>query len=165
MIPPFITPFLPMIYRWLAIIAVGLALFGFGYFKAAGHYKAEIQEMKVAAMKEGVRIAATRTVVTEKIITKWLPQIERQHVITETHIKEVPVYVPRDTPSLPPGFRVLIDAAAAGSVPDPASIPHAAPVGAQAATASIVDNYGTCRADQARLRGLQDWVTEQGKVK
>jgi len=162
--PALLNP-IPALYRWLALAAVALALFGYGWLKGAQHGESKIDKLEAKALKEGARIVTLRGAVTTRIETKYLPQLVRQEVITETIVKEVPVYVSASDPDMPGGFRLLHDAAAAGRVPDPTGIPDAAAVAAADVARTIAQNYGQCRADQLRLQGLQEWVTEQGKVK
>lgn len=95
--------------------------------------------------------------------------------VTQTIIKEVPVYVPAEADAryaLPVGLVRLHDAAATGSpLPDPARQSHdpawnlaASGIPPSGLGTVIVENYGTCRADQARLADLQDWVRQQATV-
>lgn len=90
----------------------------------------------------------------------------QRRVVTKTITKEVPVYVQSapaacaDTGLHAPGFRVLHDAAAAGVVPDPASVAAAAPVEPAAAAATIADNYATCHDLRDQLIGWQRWWRE-----
>lgn len=90
--------------------------------------------------------------------------------VTRTQIKEVPVYVTPEADArfpLPVGLVRLHDAAALGvdvaDVPDPAGRPDdsASAVAASDLGGAIAGNYGECRADQARLIGLQGWVRDQ----
>lgn len=90
----------------------------------------------------------------------------KRKVVTRTITKEVPVYVKSppaqcaDSGLHSPGFRVLHDAAAAGAVPDPASVAAAAPVEPAAAAAAITDNYATCNDLRDQLIGWQRWWSE-----
>lgn len=90
----------------------------------------------------------------------------KRRVVTRTITKEVPVYVKSppaqcaDSGLHSPGFRVLHDAAAAGAVPDPASVAAAAPVEPAAAAAAITDNYATCHDLRDQLIGWQRWWRE-----
>lgn len=152
-------------YRWLALLALAVALLGFGWMKGAQHGERRLDEARVNADKEITRLAGERAKVTEKIVTKYVPKIAKAQVITETIIKEVDRYVPSTDCPLSPGFRVLHDAAATGEVPDPAGRTHAAAVTAKEAASTVADNYGACRADQLRLEGLQEWIREQQRVK
>lgn len=95
--------------------------------------------------------------------------------VTQTIIKEVPVYVPAEVDAryaLPVGLVRLHDAAATGSplpnptrqFDDPAWNLAASDIPPSGLGTVIVENYGTCRADQARLADLQDWVRQQAQV-
>ena len=99
---------------------------------------------------------------------------EQVHVrtVTETIIKEVPIHVPAEADvrfALPAGLVRVHDAAARGDpLPDPAREPDAAAgslepsdVPPSRLATVIALNYGTCRADQARLAGLQGWIRQQ----
>lgn len=154
-----------LLIRWAALAALAASLVGYGYVKGAEHGQERIDAMVGKAATETVRIARGRDHVTTVVETKYLPQQARQQVVTETIVKEVPVYVPSDLPVLPAGVRVLLDAAADGRVPDPAELRDAAPVDPQALASSVAENYGVCRADQLKLSELQEWVREQQKVK
>lgn len=156
---------IPAPYRILALLALCLALVGYGWLKGAEHGEAKLAAAEARALQEGVRIVTLRGAVTTKIETKYLPQIARAQVVTETIVKEIPVYVPLTDPDLSAGFRVLHDAAAAGRIPDPAAIPDAAPVPAAVAASTVASNYGACTANAIRLQGLQEWVAEQLKVR
>lgn len=168
MIPPlpFVLPGSSTLYRVFAYAVLALALVAFGYVKGQ-HAEMEVRMALVGKQAaETVRIAQARTVVTERIVEKYLPAVVKIQTRTKTIIEKVPTYVSANDPPLPGGFRLLHDAAAAGAeLPDPAGIPDAAPVSAQDAARVVAENYGICRADQERFRGLQEWVSEQGRVK
>lgn len=161
----FLIPFLPAIYRWAAIAAVGAALFGYGWIKGDSHGTEKLTEYIGKQAVETVRVARVRGDVTTRIEIKYLPMQAKESVITETIQKEVIVYVPSTDPDLSSGFRELHDAAAEGRLPDPARKRDGAPVAAQVVAGVVTENYGVCRADQLKLSELQEWVNEQKKVK
>lgn len=150
--------------RLAAIAALCAALFGFGWLKGAEHGERKLDAIQAAALKEGARIVTVRGAVTTKVETKYVPQIAKAQVITETIVKEVPVYVYPTDPDLPGRFRVFHDAAAAGRVPDPAGIPDAAAAPAQDVASTVADNYGTCLENAKQLEGLQAWINEQQRL-
>jgi hypothetical protein len=151
----------PLYGRILAIVGLVLAVFGYGWTKGAEHGQAKIDAMVGKSATETIRIARARDRITSRVETKYLPGLAKIEVVTQTITKEVPVYVPFNAPALPGGFRVLHDAAAQGQLPDPARIADAAAVPAQDAAGTVAENYGQCRADQLKLQGLQEWITEQ----
>ncbi len=89
--------------------------------------------------------------------------------VTETLVKEVPVYVTVEADrqcTVPLGFVRVLDAAAAGRgtpVPDPAGQPNDAPSGLElsAVAASVTGNYGTYAEVARQLTDLQNWVRTQ----
>ncbi|THD80643.1 MAG: hypothetical protein E7812_07895 [Phenylobacterium sp.] len=90
--------------------------------------------------------------------------------VTRTQIKETPTYVDAATDAafgVPVGLVRVHDAAALGldvsAVPDPAGRADgdASSVAASDLGRAIIANYGECRADQARLAELQDWLRKQ----
>lgn len=164
----FLTSIIPgpsVLYRIAAYALLAASLIGFGWFKGSEHWHGVLIEAQARALIEGGRITAAREKVTTVVLTKYLPQLVKQQVVTETIIKEVPVYVPASTPDLPGGFRVLADAAAAGRVPDPAEGANAAPVPARAFAESLVANYSGCKRNEILIDGLQEWIVQQGKVR
>jgi len=147
--------------RWLLYIAFAGALW-LGY----AHWRDVQQEVgydrAVAKQKSQAEEADEKREVITQYVDRQVVKVVRQiEVVTETITKEVPVYVPSDTPALPAGWRLLHDAAARGEVPDAAGIADAAPVAADAAASTIVANYGACRATAERLRAWQQWATQQ----
>jgi hypothetical protein len=156
---------IPLLYRWLAIAALVAAFGAYCGFKGYGIGMDKLRNAEAKALLQGARIVTARAVVTERIVLKYLPAIVQTETITETITKEVPIYVPSTAADLPGGFRLLHDAAATGSIPDAARIPDAAAVAAQDVASTVAQNYGACRKDQLMLKGLQEWVAGQGKVK
>lgn len=147
--------------RWLLYIALAGALWA-GYQAWAEHQRENgREEVRAEFARQAQAADRKREVITQVVEREVVKVVKDIQVVTETIIKEVPVYVPSDAPDLPGGFRVLHDAAARGQVPDPAAIPDAAPVTAQDAAETIAANYGACLADQQRLRAFQEWARQQ----
>ncbi len=147
----------------LAILGIIAAIFAAGWWKGnqsatadfealVNAQKAQIAQLEIDAQKETIRV-----------VTKYIDRVQTVYVQGETIIKEVPIYVPSDTPDLPAGFRVLHDAAASGELPDPSRIADAAPVPAQDAARTVIGNYTTCRATAEQLIALQDWISGVSK--
>lgn len=151
--------------RWLLYLALAGALWA-GYLSWREHQRELGREEIRAEFARQAKVADDkREVITKYVDREVVKVVEQIAVVTETITKEVPVYVPLDSPALPGGFRVLHDAAARGQVPDPAAIPDAAAVPAQDAASTISKNYGQCREVSARLTLLQDWVRLQQEAR
>lgn len=151
--------------RWLLLAGMAFAL-TFAYFAWADHI-GDVREAEVMARyaKQAKTVDAKRDAVAPQIAAKQEQQQVRIRTVTQTIIKEVPVYVQADACPLPGGFRVLHDAAAHGEVPDPARIADAAPAAAQDVAETLAANYGTYQEVAARLLGLQEWVRAQQALK
>lgn len=110
------------------------------------------------------QIKAKQAIIT--VVTE-IKYVERVKVIREkgdTIIEQVLVYVPAGSPEFGGGFRVLHDAASSNTLPDPSSIPNAAPVSAQTVATTVVENYTGCYTNRVTLVALQDWVRDQAAV-
>jgi hypothetical protein len=147
--------------RWLMYIALTGALWA-GYAAwAARQRELGREEVRAQYARQAQAADAKREVITQTVDREVIKVVDKIAVVTETIIKEVPIYVPLDSPALPGGFRVLHDAAARGQVPDPAAIPDAAAVAPQDAAATVAANYGACLDTAARLTAFQQWAREQ----
>ena len=147
--------------RWLAMLVLAAAVFATGWVKGASQVQARwdaatgAQAVAVAAVKQHQAEA------TVQVVTQYVDRVHTVRVAGETIIKEVPVYVPADSPALPGGFRLLHDAAARGELPDAASAADAPAVPAQDLAATIAANYLSCRENAEQLTALQAWVVSQ----
>lgn len=153
-----------ILYRALAALSIVAALVGIGWMNGANHVQDKWDEAKLSETTFATVIRYKQADSTVQIVTKYVDRIRTVHVTGDTIIKEVPIYVPSDSPDLPGGFRVLHDAAAVGELPNPARIADADPVPAQNLGETIVWNYTTCRATAEQLISLQDWVRKQDEI-
>jgi len=113
--------------------------------------------------------------VTSAVETKAAEVQVQIRTVTQTIIKEVPVYVSPETDArfaLPVGLVRVHDAAAAGHpLPESSGQSDDAAGNAQPSdippsrlAATIAANYGVCLADAARFSALQDWIRQQQAV-
>jgi hypothetical protein len=147
--------------RVLAAALVAAGLLAVGWLHGARHVQ---DSWDAVSQQQNERVATVRTRqadATAQVVTQYVDRLRTVRVAGETLVKEVPVYVPLDTPALPGGWRVLHDAAARAKLPDPAASADAAPVPAQDAAATVAGNYLTCHEQSEQLTALQDWVTRQ----
>lgn len=147
--------------RWLLYLALAGALMA-GYHAWREHQR-ELgrEEVRAEFSRQAARADKKREVVTQVVEREVVKTVKQIEVVTETIVKEVPVYVQADAPALPGGFRLLHDAAARGEVPDPTGIPDAAPAAAQDVAATVAENYGTCLQYAARVKAWQVWAAQQ----
>ena len=152
---------IPAPYRLLAMLVLAAAVFATGWVKGASQVQARwdaatgAQAVVVAAVKQRQAEA------TVQVVTQYVDRVHTVRVAGETIIKEVPVYVPSNTPDLPGGFRVLHDAAARGELPEATSAADAPAVPAQDLASTVAANYLICHETAEQLTALQAWVISQ----
>ena len=145
-----------------AVIGYGSARHAAGKRVGAGEVQAQWDAARERGRKEVERLKAEAGKVTTVVETKYVDRVVTIREKGDAIVREVPVFVPADSCDLPGGFRLLHDAAAAaGPVPEAAGIADAAPVPAQAATATVAGNYSACHENAARLSSLQEWALAQ----
>lgn len=154
---------------WWAWLVAGLLLAGYLY----GEHKeaqgaAEVQgrwdDAATIEAQQRRDTEAKQNQVTTKTVIEYVDRVQTIKVKGDTIIKEVVKYVPLDTPDLPPGFRVLHDAAAANELPDAARIATAEPVSAQVATETVAGNYTACHVELEKLARLWNWAEDQSRL-
>ncbi|MEJ0065031.1 MAG: hypothetical protein WDM85_06005 [Caulobacteraceae bacterium] len=152
--------------------AAATAIGGFAAGWKVHDWRAGAAEVRIAqaAMKTVQRQAAASQVIA---VADQRTQ-DRVRTVTRTLIEKVPTYVSATTDArypVPWGFVRLHDAAAVGDdLSAAAPSPRRPDDGASDVTTSeaagvIVANYGSCRADQARLAELQAWTRQIGLAK
>lgn len=93
--------------------------------------------------------------------TQFKTRVEYIQGATKTIVKEIPIYIPVDTPDLPAGFRVLHDAAALAEVPTTSGSIEAAPVPVRTAAETITLNYQQCHLWRSEVEAWRVWYQEQ----
>jgi len=148
-------------YRWLAILALAAAMYATGWVKGASHAQARQQAELGARHIQLAQVRQSQAEATVQVVTRYVDRIQTVRAAGVTLIKEVPVYVPADSPALPGGFRLLHDAAARGELPDATSAADAPAVPAPDLASTIAANYLVCRENAEQLTALQVWVVSQ----
>jgi hypothetical protein len=148
-------------------VAAGVLGFAAGW-RVHGWRDASAALSQAKAVIRGVEHASS---VSQRAALRDQATQDQIRTVTKTLIEKVPIYVTRQTDalySLPAGFVRLHDAAARGgdlpSAPQGPGQSDDTPSGVALSTAAatIVANYGGCRADQQRLADLQRWLKDQG---
>ena len=152
----------------LALVLVGVAGFGLGFEEGRStvyaEWKSEREQQDAARQSVNTRQAQE----TVKVVTEYIDRVQVIKETAEPIIKEVTVYVSRDTEcDIPHGFVSLHDAAAHSlPVPEPAEHPYDAPSGIDLTTATetIAENYIRCADNTDKLIALQHWVKRMQAV-
>lgn len=152
-------------YRLLAMVALCIALFGFGWFKGASHIQAQ-WDVATGAQQQALAQVQTRQAQSSvQVVTQYVDRIQVVREKGDTLIQEIPVYVPVQADAactVHRGFVRLHDAAVAGELPEPARDPDAPTEGLalSAVAATVVTNYQTCHENAEQLKALQDWIRQ-----
>lgn len=124
-----------------------------------------IQSKWDASIERGKAIVADlkekQIVIKREVEIRYVDRVRTIHEVGKTIIKEIPIYIPADTPDLPAGFRVLHDAAATGTVPGSFPETYGSPIRVEDATETIAKNYGQCLEWRTGLIAWQEWYSEQ----
>ena len=152
-------------YRLLALAALGIALFGFGWLKGASHVQAQWDAATAAQQQAQAQVQTRQAEATVQVVTQYVDRIQVVREKGDTLIQEVPVYVPVQADAactVHRGFVSLHDAAAAGELPQPARDADAPAEGLalSAVAATVVTNYQTCHENAEQLKALQDWIRQ-----
>jgi hypothetical protein len=156
---------IPWPYRMLALVALAIALLGFGWIKGASHVQAQ---WDTAIASQALQVATVRqhqAEATVKVVTEYVDRVRIVREKGDTIIKEVPVYVPVQADAacrINRSFVRLHDAAAANELPETATDADAATADLALSTvaATVADNYRICHENAEQLRALQAWVQE-----
>lgn len=125
-----------------------------------GYLAAGIDADKAAAV-----INTGQVKIVEKLRTVYLPQEAKIKTVTQTIIKEVPVYVTKQDDArcvINNGFVRLHDAEAKGELPGGPAGTDADPsgIGLSEVAKTVTRNYGTCHLAFTRLDEWQAWYRQ-----
>ena len=142
-----------------AILALSLWWFGQHYYNK-GHLAAEVEAQNAA-----IAINTEQPKIIERLRTIYVPAEAKIKTITQTVIKEVPVYVTKHDDSacvINNGFVRVHDAAATGELPGgpTGTDGEASPVKLSTVAETVTGNYGTCHIAMSRLTEWQDWYRQ-----
>jgi len=152
-------------YRLLALAALCIAVFGFGWLKGTSHVHAQWDAATAAQQQAQAQVQTRQAEATVQVVTQYVDRIQVVREKGDTLIQEVPIYVPIQADAactVQHGFVSLHDAAAAGELPQSARDADAPAEGLalSAVAATVVTNYQTCHENAEQLKALQDWIRQ-----
>jgi hypothetical protein len=162
---PFLTA-LPLATKITTATIAFTAVFGFGMYVGHKWGDSACKDAVIEAQRHGMEIAERQTVVTEKVVVKYVDRIK----IVEKRSQEIKNAIPNfvkndDNPMLPGGFRVWHDAASQNEIPDPTRVADAPIVAAGIVAETVGRNYGAFYKNKEQLDALQQWVKDQLIIK
>ncbi len=153
----------------LAVLAAISGAFLYGYDLGSEEVQERWDLAAAETAKDIAELRAKAAEVTTVEVVKYVDRVVEVQGKTKTIVKEVPVYVSKESDNacvVPDGFVRVHDAAAAGDLPEAPSDSDAAPSGVALSTvaATVAENYGTCTETRETLTALQSWATEICKI-
>ena len=152
-------------YRFPAELAGVVALVIAAYFYGGISYREQIAEMKQRVRIAEEKSQQVNTVIETKIIEKV--KVVKQNVyITREIVKEVAGQQLDAQCSLPQSTISLHDSASRNEVPQRAAATDGAPSGIEASRLldRVIENYGACHENTAKLEAWQQWYDNQRKI-
>jgi hypothetical protein len=152
-------------YRFPAELAGVVALVIAAYFYGGVSYREQIAEMKQRVKVAEEKSQQVNRVIETKIIEKV--KVVKQNVyITREIVKEVAGQQLDAQCSLPRSTISLHDSASRNQVPQRAAATDGTPSGIEASRLldRVIENYGACHENTAKLEAWQEWYREQKKI-
>jgi hypothetical protein len=152
-------------YRFPAELVGVLALVISAYFYGGVSYREQIAEMKQKVRIAEEKSQQVNTVIETKIIEK-VKVVKENVYITREIVKEVAGRQLDAQCSLPQSTVSLHDSASRNEVPQRAAATDGAPSGIEASRLldRVIENYGACHENTAKLEAWQEWYSNQRKI-
>jgi hypothetical protein len=152
-------------YRFPAELVGVLALVISAYFYGGVSYREQIAEMKQQVRIAEEKSQQVNTVIETKIIEK-VKVVKENVYITREIVKEVAGRQLDAQCSLPQSTISLHDSASRNEVPQRAAATDGAPSGIEASRLldRVIENYGACHENAAKLEAWQEWYSNQRKI-
>lgn len=120
---------------------------------------------KLEAFKTEIRLQDERRKVEQKAVTERVVIQYRDRIrIVKEQANETKTQAAAVVGTCPAAVGVLHDAAAL-QVPAATGGADDATVGADSVASTVVENYGRCHENAAKLKALQDWVIQNALIK
>lgn len=156
------TPIPRFVTNIIGSVLLVIGIFAHGGIWTQQEFLKEIEKAKA----EIARIEAESKKISEKVVVKYKEKIVTIKEQGEQIVKEVPIYVTKDSDAkcdVPNGFVVLHDSASKNEVPRTPSSTDGDSSGVKLSevATTVATNYTTCHEVRAQLKALQDWVKLQ----
>jgi hypothetical protein len=152
-------------YRFPVELVGIVALVIAAYFYGGVSYREQVAEMKQRVKVAEEKSQQVNTVIETKIIEK-IKVVKENVYITREIVKEVAGRQLDAQCSLPQSTISLHDSASRNEVPQRAAATDGAPSGIEASRLldRVIENYGACHENTAKLEAWQQWYDNQRKI-
>lgn len=159
------------ILGWLALLLAASLLYLLGYTKGATAEQLLQRQAEATQLRQAFEQGQALGTVRDVVVTKYVDRVQVVTGKAKTIIKQVPVYVSKESDSrcvVPAGFVRLHTAAVLNLPPvaGTASVPNDAPSGIplSAVAETDADNYEAGHLNAEQLKALQEWARDSHAV-
>ena len=152
---------IPLPYKLLAIGALIIGVFFYGYMKGSAHAEAELQRFAAKHAEQVAELEKKNTEISNTVTTEYVDRVntirEKEYVYLDTAKNSVPTQHDMSN-----GWVYTHDLSASAGDADPARASDASPSGITdtAALLAIISNYASCQTNAEQLRQLQQWIIQ-----
>lgn len=153
---------IPWYYKILAVSLAALAIFTYGFAKGNSRADARIHEYEVAQQELRTKIQSGQTVVNERIVTKYVPKIQKIFIERDINNDVIDNNVPKQGYSLSAGWIYAYNTSVIGGTPNRNLASDNTPSGKDEIDVLLNanENYASCRAAIEKVNGWQDWYNQ-----
>ena len=152
---------IPLPYKLLAIGALIVGVFFYGYTKGSSHAEAELQRFAAKHAEQVAELEKKNTEISNTVITEYVDRTntirEKEYVYLDAAKNSVPTQ--HDMSS---GWVYTHDISASSGDADATRASDASASGITDTTAllTIISNYATCQTNAEQLKQLQRWIID-----
>lgn len=152
---------IPLPYKLLAIGALIIGVFFYGYTKGSAHAEAELQRFAAKHSEQVAELEKKNTEISNTVITEYVDRTntirEKEYVYLDAAKNSVPTQHDMSN-----GWVYTHDISASSSDADATRASDASASGITDTTAllTIISNYATCQTNAEQLKQLQRWIID-----
>ena len=152
---------IPFPYKLIAIVALIVGVFFYGYTKGSAYAEAELARFAAEKSKQIAELEKQNSAISTQVVTEYVDRVntirEKEYVYRDVAQNDVPSqYIMSN------GWVYTHDISATTGNADSTRASDASPSGVADNTAllTIISNYSTCQQNTEQLRQLQQWIIE-----
>lgn len=152
---------IPLPYKLLAIGAIVIGVFIFGYMKGAAYAEAELARFAASQAEVVAELERENAEISNRVQIEYVDRVqtikEKEYVYVDTAQNSVV-----GQHDMSNGWVYTHDASASSSDADPTRASDATPSGVidNQALITIISNYSRCQQNARQLEQLQSWVRQ-----
>lgn len=152
---------IPLPYKLLAIGALLIGVFFYGYMKGSAYAEAELARFAAQKAEQIAELEKKNAEISNTVVTEYVDRVntirEKEYVYRDIAQNTVP-----SQHDMSNGWVYTHDLSATSGNADPTRASDASPSGIKDNTAllTVISNYGICQQNAVQLIQLQKWIIE-----